>query len=114
MLSRICTSAEFEFTSTFCASQPSFNFPAMAVRNSASISTLRAPWRIKSRKLNSVVANSEASINEVVAVIELDEGIRYVGNVVDIEPEEVEVGMRVIASIELVDDEMKLPVFRRA
>jgi uncharacterized OB-fold protein len=34
--------------------------------------------------------------------------------VVDVEPEEVEIGMEVQASIELVDDEMKLPVFRRA
>jgi len=50
----------------------------------------------------------------IIAVIDLAEGTRYVGNLVDIEPEEVEVGMKVEASIELVDDEMKLPVFRRA
>ncbi|MDE0886988.1 MAG: OB-fold domain-containing protein [Myxococcota bacterium] len=50
----------------------------------------------------------------VVAVVELEEGTRFVGNVLDIDPEEVEIGMPVQASIELVDDEMKLPVFRRA
>ncbi|MBW2697033.1 MAG: OB-fold domain-containing protein [Deltaproteobacteria bacterium] len=50
----------------------------------------------------------------VVAVVDLAEGTRFVGNVVDIEPEEVEIGMAVQASIERVDDEMKLPVFRRA
>ncbi|MDG2334099.1 MAG: OB-fold domain-containing protein [Myxococcota bacterium] len=50
----------------------------------------------------------------VVAVVELEEGTRFVGNVLDIDPAEVEVGMSVQASIELVDDEMKLPVFRRA
>ncbi len=50
----------------------------------------------------------------VVAVIDLAEGTRFVGNVVDIDPDEVEVGMKVVASIELVDDEMKLPVFRPA
>ena len=52
--------------------------------------------------------------NLVVAVVELEEGTRFVGNVLDIDPAEVEVGMSVQASIELVDDEMKLPVFRRA
>jgi len=50
----------------------------------------------------------------VVAIVEMAEGTRFVGNVLDIDPEEVEIGMPVQASIELVDDEMKLPVFRRA
>lgn len=50
----------------------------------------------------------------VVAVVDLAEGTRYVGNVVDVDPEHVEIGMAVQAHIELVDDEMKLPVFRRA
>ncbi len=50
----------------------------------------------------------------VVAVVDMAEGTRFVGNVVDVEPGEVEIGMEVQASIELVDDEMKLPVFRRA
>jgi hypothetical protein len=50
----------------------------------------------------------------VVAVIDLEEGTRYVGNVVDVDPDDVHVGMKVTASIELVDDEMKLPVFRVA
>ncbi len=50
----------------------------------------------------------------VVAVVDMEEGTRFVGNVVDIEPSEVQIGMAVQASIELVDDEMKLPVFRKA
>lgn len=50
----------------------------------------------------------------IVAVVDMEEGTRFVSNVVDIEPEEVEIGMSVQASVELVDDEMKLPVFRRA
>lgn len=50
----------------------------------------------------------------VVAVVDLAEGTRFVGNVVDVDPDEVQIGMAVQASIELVDDEMKLPVFRRA
>ena len=50
----------------------------------------------------------------VVAVGDMAEGTRFVGNVVDLDSEEVEIGMKVQASIELVDDEMKLPVFRKA
>jgi uncharacterized OB-fold protein/acyl dehydratase len=50
----------------------------------------------------------------IIAVIDLEEGTRYVGNVVDIDPDDVKVGMKVVASIEAVDDEMKLPVFRAA
>lgn len=50
----------------------------------------------------------------VVAVVDLAEGTRFVGNVVDVDPDEVAIGMAVQAFIERVDDEMKLPVFRRA
>ncbi|HIF96597.1 MAG TPA: hypothetical protein EYQ54_06155 [Myxococcales bacterium] len=49
----------------------------------------------------------------VVAVVDLAEGTRFVGNVVDVEPGDVKIGMAVQASIELVDDEMKLPIFRQ-
>ena len=48
----------------------------------------------------------------VVAVVELGEGTRFVGNVVDVDPGDVSIGMAVQASIEPVDDELKLPVFR--
>jgi uncharacterized OB-fold protein len=48
----------------------------------------------------------------VVAVVDLEEGTRFVGNVVDVAPGDVEIGQAVQASVELVDDEMKLPVFR--
>lgn len=48
----------------------------------------------------------------IVAVVELAEGTRYVANLVGIEPADVEIGMEVACTIELVDDEMKLPVFR--
>ncbi len=50
----------------------------------------------------------------VVAVVDMEEGTRFVSNVVDIDPDEVEIGMAVEASVESVDDEMKLPIFRRA
>ena len=49
-----------------------------------------------------------------VAVIELDEGTRIVSNVVGCEPDDVRIGMRVRLSIENVDDELKLPLFRPA
>ncbi len=48
----------------------------------------------------------------VVATIALDEGTRLVSNLVDVAPEEVSIGMRVVCSIDAVDDEMKLPLFR--
>ena len=39
------------------------------------------------------------------------EGTRLIANVAGCKPSEVRVGMRVQAKIELVDDQMKLPVF---
>jgi uncharacterized OB-fold protein len=50
----------------------------------------------------------------VVAVVELEEGTRIVSNLVGIEPRDVEIGMPVKVSIEDVDDELKLPLFRPA
>ncbi len=49
-----------------------------------------------------------------VAVIDLEEGTRIVSNVVGCAPDEVHVGMPVRASVEAVDDELKLPLFRPA
>ncbi|MBW2316016.1 MAG: bifunctional MaoC family dehydratase/OB-fold nucleic acid binding domain-containing protein [Deltaproteobacteria bacterium] len=48
----------------------------------------------------------------VCALIDLDEGIRFVSNVIDCAPGDVHVGMKVEGRIEQVDDEMKLPLFR--
>ena len=50
----------------------------------------------------------------VAALIDLAEGTRIVSNVVDCEPGDVHIGMPVVLSIESVDDEMKLPLFRPA
>ena len=50
----------------------------------------------------------------VVAVVELEEGTRIVSNLVGIDPKNVEIGMPVKVSIEAVDDELKLPLFRPA
>jgi len=48
----------------------------------------------------------------VCALIDLEEGIRFVSNVVDCAPDDVHVGMKVEGTIEPVDEEMKLPLFR--
>ncbi len=50
----------------------------------------------------------------VVAVVELEEGTRIVSNLFDVNPEDVKIGMPVVVSIEDVDDELKLPLFRPA
>jgi uncharacterized OB-fold protein/acyl dehydratase len=47
-----------------------------------------------------------------VAVIDLDEGTRFVSNIVDCDPGEVQIGMRVEMKMETVDDDWSLPVFR--
>jgi uncharacterized OB-fold protein/acyl dehydratase len=49
-----------------------------------------------------------------IAVIDLEEGTRIVSNVVGCKPEDVHIGMKVQLSIENVDEEMKLPLFRPA
>jgi uncharacterized OB-fold protein len=50
----------------------------------------------------------------VVAIVELEEGTRIVSNLVGVEPDDVEIGMSVKVSIENVDEELKLPLFRPA
>ena len=47
-----------------------------------------------------------------VAVIDLDEGTRFVSNIVDCDPGDVEIEMRVEMKMETVDDSWSLPVFR--
>lgn len=48
----------------------------------------------------------------VAAVIALEEGTRLVSNVVGVDPAAVRIGMPVQLSIESVDDQFKLPLFR--
>ena len=50
----------------------------------------------------------------ICAVVELEEGTRIVSNLVGCDAEEVHVGMPVQLSIENVDEEMKLPLFKPA
>ena len=48
----------------------------------------------------------------VVALIDLDEGVRMVGEVLGVEPEDVGVGTRLRVDWNRVDDELTLPVWR--
>ena len=48
----------------------------------------------------------------VVALIELEEGVRMISNVVGVDPHEVAIGMPVEVTFEAVDDELTLPLFR--
>ena len=48
----------------------------------------------------------------VVALIELEEGVRMVSNVVGVGPDGVAIGMPVEVTFEALDDEMTLPLFR--
>ncbi|HYA69644.1 MAG TPA: Zn-ribbon domain-containing OB-fold protein, partial [Acidimicrobiales bacterium] len=47
-----------------------------------------------------------------IAVVELDEGTRLVADLVGVEPDEVRIGMPVVAEIVAVDDELTLAMFR--
>ncbi len=47
----------------------------------------------------------------VVAMIDLDEGVRIMSNVIGCEPEVVTIGMRVHCAFERIDDYVGLPLF---
>ena|ERR1700722_16528560 len=48
----------------------------------------------------------------VLAVIDLDEGVRMLTNLVDIAPEAVKIGMPVVATFAQLDGTTKLPLFK--
>ena len=50
----------------------------------------------------------------VIALIDLDEGVRMVGEVVDVPADEIAIGMRLRVDFDRVDDELTLPVWRAA
>ena len=50
----------------------------------------------------------------VIALIDLDEGVRMVGEVVDVGPDEIAIGMRLRVDFNTIDDDLALPVWRRA
>ena len=50
----------------------------------------------------------------VVALIELDEGVRMIGELIDVAPSKVHIGMPVQLALTRVDDELTLPLWRPA
>jgi uncharacterized OB-fold protein len=46
--------------------------------------------------------------------VELDEGVHMISNLVDWDPEGIEIGMQVQVVFEKLDDEITLPKFRPA
>ena len=50
----------------------------------------------------------------VIALLDLDEGVRMVGEVVDVPAAEIAIGDRLRVDFHRVDDELTLPVWRRA
>lgn len=48
----------------------------------------------------------------VIALVDLDEGVRMVGEVVDVDAEDVAIGMRLQVDFQRIDDELTLPVWR--
>ena len=50
----------------------------------------------------------------VIALIDLDEGVRMVGEVVDVSDDEVAIGDRLRVDFHRVDDELTLPIWRKA
>jgi uncharacterized OB-fold protein len=50
----------------------------------------------------------------VVVLVELDEGVRFVSNLVDVAPDDVEIGTPVEVTFVQTDPELTLPLFKRA
>lgn len=50
----------------------------------------------------------------VIALVDLDEGVRMVAEVVGVPDDEIEIGMRLRVDFNRIDDELTLPVWRRA
>ena len=50
----------------------------------------------------------------VIALIDLEEGVRMVGEVADVADDEIEIGMPLRVGFNRVDDELTLPVWRKA
>lgn len=67
-------------------------------------------WTVVGRALHPAFAES---CPYAPTVIELDEGVRLLSEVVDVDPEALEIGMRVEIVFEHVTGEISLPKFRR-
>ena len=50
----------------------------------------------------------------LLVLVDLEEGVRMVGELLDTEPEKIEVGMPVVVDFRRIDDDLTLPVWRKA
>ncbi len=50
----------------------------------------------------------------VIALIDLDEGVRMVGELADVADEQIEIGMRLRVDFNRVDEDLTLPIWRQA
>ena len=68
-------------------------------------------WTVAERPMHPAFVES---VPYAPVVIEMDEGVRIVSEVIDCEPADLEIGMRVEVAFAKVSDEVTLPKFRRA
>ncbi len=68
-------------------------------------------WTVAERPMHPAFVDD---IPHAPVVIEMDEGVRIVSEVIDCEPADLEIGMRVEVAFAKVSDEVTLPKFRRA
>jgi uncharacterized OB-fold protein len=59
-----------------------------------------------------IVANHPGADRRIAALIELDEGIRFVSNLVGVQRDDIEIGMRVAVEFHDIGDGLTLPQFR--
>jgi uncharacterized OB-fold protein len=50
----------------------------------------------------------------LLVVVDLEEGVRMVGELTDTEPEKIEIGMPVVVDFRRIDEDLTLPVWRQA
>jgi uncharacterized OB-fold protein len=50
----------------------------------------------------------------LLVLVDLEEGVRMLGELLDTEPEKIEIGMPVVVDFQRIDDELTLPVWRTA
>lgn len=60
------------------------------------------------------VFHSRFDVPFIAAVVEFPEGVRMMSQLVDTDPEQLELGMEVVVEFKVISDDFKTPVYRRA
>jgi len=50
----------------------------------------------------------------LLVLVDLEEGVRMLGELLDTDPEKVEIGMPVVVDFQRIDEDLTLPVWRKA